>query len=245
MSKAVSKIDKLFASRQPTSSFRFDEKVAEVFPDMISRSVLGYGEIIDGIGQLASAFISADSVVYDLGCSLGAATLSIRQQVIDRNYSIVGIDNSSAMVERCQQHLNVFKSDIKTTVEVADIMQYDYQPCSLIVINFTLQFLQPHLRQKLLTKLYNKLQPGGAIILSEKLAFEDKAISKLFIKLHHEFKKNNGYSDLEISQKRAALENVLIPETKEEHFQRLQQAGFNQMECWFQHFNFSSIIAIK
>ncbi len=241
----ASKTDNLFVSPKAPSTFKFDKQVAEVFPDMIARSVPGYTDIINGIGQLAEQFIQPGSIVYDLGCSLGAATLSIRQQVTEQNYAIIGIDNSQAMVERCQQHLSAFKSNIDTSIITGDIMEYDYQPCSLVVINFTLQFLKLEYRNEILQKLYQKLIPGGALILSEKVAFNDEKIGSLFTELHHNFKKQNGYSDLEISQKRAALENVLIPEAQQTHIQRLQKAGFKHIECWFQHYNFCSMIAIK
>jgi tRNA (cmo5U34)-methyltransferase len=239
------KTDNLFSSPREKSAFNFDQQVAEVFPDMITRSVPGYTEIVNTIGHIAQSFIKNDSLVYDLGCSLGAATLSIRQQVTDKSYSIIGIDNSAAMVERCKQHLAVFKSNIDTQIELADILNYPYQPCALIVINFTLQFLAPETRATLLKKLYQQLIPGGALILSEKLAFEDPLISSKFTELHHDYKKRNGYSDLEISQKRAALENVLIPETQKNHIERLKSVGFNHCECWYQHYNFASFLAIK
>jgi len=241
----MSKTDKLFSSPMTTAAFSFDDQVAEVFPDMISRSVPGYTEIINAIGHIAKSFITEDSRVYDLGCSLGAATLSIRHQVSDTNYSIIGIDNSAAMVERCKKHLATFKSNVTTDILNADIMDYRYQPCSFIVINFTLQFLDPKGRDDLISKLYNQLLPGGALVLSEKLAFDDPLISDKFIELHHDYKKRNGYSDLEISQKRAALENVLVPETKQKHLARLHAAGFEQADCWFQQYNFGSILAIK
>ncbi len=237
--------DTIFSAPMTIQAFNFDEQVVEVFPDMISRSVPGYLEIIQAIGQLADSFITDHSLVYDLGCSLGAATLSIRQQVTNKNYHIIGIDNSEAMVKRCQQHLASFKSNIETEILLANIMQYDYQPCSLVVINFTLQFLEPESRSDLIRKLYHQLTPGGGLILSEKLAFDDPIISKKFNQLHYDFKKRNGYSDLEISQKRAALENVLIPETKQAHLDRLTIAGFKHAECWFQQYNFASFVAIK
>ncbi len=241
----MTKSDALFSTPRKTAAFKFDHKVAEVFPDMISRSVPGYNDIIQGIGSLANQFVQENSIVYDLGCSLGAATLSIREQVETKNYEIIGIDNSQAMVERCQQHLCAFRSPIKTTICQADILDFDYRKASLIVINFTLQFLDKPSRSTLLKRLYEVLQPGGALILSEKLAFNDKEINQLFTQQHHLFKKQNGYSDLEISQKRAALENVLIPETLEEHHSRLNEAGFAHIHSWFQQLNFVSLITIK
>lgn len=241
----MNKSDEIFSTPRHTETFKFDHKVAEVFPDMISRSVPGYNEIIQGIGFLANQFVQENSIVYDLGCSLGAATLSVREQVETKHYEIIAIDNSPAMVERCQKHLSAFRSPVKTTICQADILDFDYQSASLIVINFTLQFLDKSSRSTLLKRLYTILQPGGALILSEKLAFDDEEISQLFTQQHHLFKKQNGYSELEISQKRAALENVLIPETLEKHYTRLEEAGFAHIHSWFQQLNFVSLIAIK
>jgi len=241
----VLKSDSLFSTPKQTAAFEFDEKVVEVFPDMISRSVPGYAQIIAGIGSLANQFVQERTIVYDLGCSLGAATLSIREQVQQQNYEIIGIDNSAAMVGRCQTHLASFRSPIKTSIYHADILHFDFRPCSFIVINFTLQFLAPDSRAALLNRLYEMLHPGGALILSEKLAFDDDKMTNLFIQQHHLFKKLNGYSELEISQKRAALEQVLLPETLQKHIQRLQTAGFQHIGNWFQQLNFASILAIK
>ncbi len=241
----VSKPDQIFSKPLTTETFKFDEVVAEVFPDMISRSVPGYSAIIEGIGKLAYQLIQPDTMVYDLGCSLGAATLSIREQVTDRNYSIIGLDNSSAMVERCRQHLQIYRSDIPTEIKLADILNYDFKPASFIALNFTLQFLDKARRLELLKTISRIIVPGGALILSEKLAFNDKNTEHMFTELHHQFKKSNGYSDLEIAQKRAALEKILIPESYQEHSQRLYDVGFSQVDCWFQHYNFASFVAVK
>ncbi len=241
----MDKSDDLYAKPLATEVFRFDKVVAEVFPDMIKRSVPGYSTIIDGIGKLAQIYIQPDTCVYDLGCSLGAATLSIREQVNDRNYKIVGIDNSEAMVKRCLQHLQIYRSQISTSIEEDDILSYCYQPTSFVVLNFTLQFLNLDCRRQLLEKIYQKLTPGGALILSEKLLFEDDLSNQTMIDLHHQFKKNNGYSDLEIAQKRAALERVLTPETKQVQLQRLKDIGFSRVDSWFQYYNFISFLAVK
>lgn len=245
MKTMIKKVDSIYASPKEQKPFSFDENVVEVFPDMINRSVPGYKRIISGIGQLSNQFIKENTVVYDLGCSLGEATLSIRNHANIEDFEIIGIDNSEAMVTRCKQHMNAYKSHVKTTIIQEDINSYQFKPCSLVVLNFTLQFLAISERKKLLEKINHALVKGGALILSEKIDFEDKRMSQLFIDMHHQFKKNNGYSDLEIAQKRAALEEVMLPESKEVHFQRLQQTGFKHVNCWFQDLNFCSMVAIK
>lgn len=225
--------------------FIFDENVAEVFPDMIQRSVPGYSNIITAIGMLAERFVTADSNVYDLGCSRGAATLSARRNIHQPNVKIIGIDNSQPMVERCRQHIAVYHSGIPVEILCNDIRHVEIKNASMVILNFTLQFLPPEDRVALLTKIYEGLNPNGVLVLSEKFRFEDTKIDHLLIDLHHQFKRANGYSELEVSQKRTALENVMRTDSIETHKVRLKNVGFSQVELWFQCFNFGSMIAVK
>lgn len=223
----------------------FDERVAEVFPDMIQRSVPGYSNIISMIGMLAERFVRPDSRVYDLGCSLGAATLSVRRNIHHSGCEIIAVDNSPAMVERCRRHINAFRAQTPVQVIEADIRQVEIRNASLVVLNFTLQFLDPAERQLLLNKIYQGLLPGGALVLSEKFSFDDQAMGELLFNMHHDFKRANGYSELEISQKRSMLENVMLTDSVATHKSRLAEAGFGHAEQWFQCFNFGSLVAIK
>ncbi|AEH33423.1 carboxy-S-adenosyl-L-methionine synthase CmoA [Vibrio anguillarum] len=225
--------------------FTFDERVAEVFPDMIQRSVPGYSNIISAIGMLAERFVKPHSTIYDLGCSLGAATLSMRRHIRQEGCKIVAVDNSSAMVERCKLHINAYRSDTPVEVIEADIREIEIRDASVVVLNFTLQFLSPEDRLALLEKIYAGLRPGGILILSEKYIFEDETAHELLIDLHHDFKRANGYSELEISQKRSAIENVMCPDSITTHKARFKQIGFSSYEMWFQCFNFGSMFAIK
>lgn len=225
--------------------FRFDDQVADVFPDMIQRSVPGYQTIIQTIGKLSSRFQQAGSNYYDLGCSLGAATLAMRRNITVANSRIIAVDNSSAMVERCERHLQAFRSEVPVEVKLADIRQQTIENAAIVVINFTLQFLPKEDRNTLINRIYQGLKPGGLLILSEKFINHDPITNDLLVELHHDFKRANGYSELEISQKRSALENVMKPDTLPEHQQRLKQAGFPSQTLWFQCFNFCSMVAIK
>ncbi|WP_428775649.1 carboxy-S-adenosyl-L-methionine synthase CmoA [Vibrio sp.] len=225
--------------------FTFDERVAEVFPDMIQRSVPGYSNIISAIGMLAERFAKPHSTVYDLGCSLGAATLSMRRHIDQEGCRIVAVDNSPAMVERCKLHVNAYRSDTPVEVIEADIRDIEISDASVVVLNFTLQFLSPADRIALLEKIYQGLRPGGILILSEKYVFADQSANQLLIDLHHDFKRANGYSELEISQKRSAIENVMRPDSIDTHRERFAAIGFSSFEVWFQCFNFGSMFAIK
>lgn len=225
------------------SAFAFDDNVAHVFTDMISRSVPGYQTMIAAIGLLASRFAKQNSVCYDLGCSLGAASFAMRQNIEVEDCKIIAVDNSPAMLSRFESVLTQEKTPIE--LQCADIREVRIENASMVVLNFTLQFLPVADREKLLAKIYDGLLPDGALIISEKLAFEDDRQHELQQNLHHEFKKAQGYSQLEISQKRTALENVLIPETFATHQNRLKSVGFSSAELWFQYFNFASFIALK
>lgn len=238
--------DTIFAAPiEKIGDFTFDESVAEVFPDMIQRSVPGYSNIITAIGMLAGRFVTPHSNVYDLGCSRGAGILSVRRNVSAEGVQIIGVDNSEAMVERCRNHINAYHSDIPVNILLDDIRHIEIKNASMVVLNFTLQFLPPNDRLSLLQKIYNGLNPNGVLVLSEKFTFNDEKMNELLIDLHHTFKRANGYSELEVSQKRTALENVMRTDSIETHKQRLAQVGFNQVELWFQCFNFGSMVAVK
>jgi tRNA (cmo5U34)-methyltransferase len=237
--------DTIYRSNDPVSSFVFDDKVADVFTDMINRSVPGYATIIAMIGTLAERYAQEDSVCYDLGCSLGAATLAMRANIKANDCWIVAVDNSAPMIERFQQVLNKDKRGIPVQLQCADIFDVEIANASVVVLNFTLQFVAQHLRAELIRRIYTGLRPGGMLILSEKIHFEDAALNTLFIDLHHRFKEQNGYSQTEISRKRAAIENVLVPETLRAHEMRIRAAGFASFAVWFQCFNFASMVAVK
>lgn len=243
----VHKEDAIYASPlDEIIDFSFDEKVVSVFPDMIQRSVPGYGTLISTIGIMAARYAQDDSHCYDLGCSLGAVTLSMRQRIKNNNCDIIAVDNSQAMIEKGQRLLaEDHHNNVAVELICADLLDVEITNASVVVLNFTLQFIPVAERLALLQRIYQGLKPGGALILSEKLAFENETQNDFHIEAHHDFKRSNGYSDLEISQKRSALENVLIPETLAEHQTRLNQAGFEFVEKWFQCFNFASMVAVK
>ena len=238
--------DKIFASAlAEIVDFVFDENVVDVFPDMINRSVPGYGTVINMIGITAQHYAIDNTRLYDLGCSLGAASLSMRHRLTQQNCEIVAVDNAAAMIERFDKILQRDNSQTSVQTVCADIGDVEISNASVVVMNFTLQFIPLQQRETILAKIFQGLNKGGCLILSEKLAFPYEQENETQIELHHAFKKSNGYSDLEIAQKRSALENVLIPETQETHLLRLKKTGFSQVLPFFQCFNFASFLAIK
>jgi tRNA (cmo5U34)-methyltransferase len=238
---------------EQVESFRFDEKVVSVFSDMIERSVPGYRVMLDMIGVISRQYSRPNTHCYDLGCSLGASTAAILSSADQQVSMVHGIDNSPSMIAECQslleRHCKQLNQEDKThpafTLHCQDLLKTQFQPASVVTLNFTLQFIKPDQRSALLRRIGNALVDGGALILSEKVRLQPDETDERLFNLHHDFKRSRGYSDLEIAQKRNSLENVLIPETIEQHALRLKEAGFRTVDVWFQCFNFISILAIK
>lgn len=227
-------------------SFQFDERVARVFSDMIRRSVPGYATVVAMTGVLGAEYCQRGSRIYDLGCSLGAGLAALHSH-IELPCELIGIDNSQAMIDACRDTLGGLEDKPQITLQLRceDISSSELSNASLVVMHYTLQFIPPHQRLDLLRKIHAGIEPGGVLVLSEKLAFDDPELESTITRLYYDFKKYNGYSELEISRKRQALENVLIPETEEVHLERLQQAGFSKAMTWFQCLNFHSFLAFK
>ena len=222
----------------------FDDRVAAVFDDMINRSIPGYTTILGMIGTLAERYFQPASRLYDLGCSLGGASFAMARQLDGRDFTIQAVDSSEAMIRRLQQRL---AKEVNCNIQChcADIMEYPIQNSSVVVLNFTLQFIDPRQRQNLLDRIYAGLLPGGILVVSEKILVPEPELNTLLTELHHAFKQGMGYSELEISRKRSALENVLIAETLQTHRERFTRSGFRQADVWFQCFNFASMIVFK
>lgn len=238
--------DTIYASPlDAIAAFAFDERVVSVFPDMIQRSVPGYGTIIAMTGVLAERYAQPHSRCYDLGASLGASTLAMRAQLDGRGCTIVAVDNSPAMIERCRALIAADPHATPVELRLDDIVDTPIDDASVVVLNFTLQFIPLEARAALLARIGASMRPGGVLVLSEKIRFDDAHLQALNTDLHHAFKRGNGYSALEVAQKRNALENVLRPETLDAHRQRLRDAGFGSVDVWFQCFNFASLVAIK
>ncbi len=242
--------DRIYAlPQQQVGDFVFDDQVAEVFPDMIARSVPGYASVLAMIEQLTNRYARPGTNLYDLGCSLGAATLLMQAQA-PSSCTIHAVDSSEAMVLRLREKLGQ-PSDTgnantcSVVVHLADLQNFPLNNASFVVVNWTLQFIPAADRERVLQAVADALLPGCGLLLSEKICFDQPDQQSLLTELHHDFKRSHGYSDLEIAQKRTAIENRLIPETLPAHIQRLQQVGFRTVAPWFQCFNFVSVLAIK
>jgi tRNA (cmo5U34)-methyltransferase len=231
--------------REKVGDFQFDEKTVSVFPDMIERSVPGYRTLVSLIGTISAKYAKPDTNIYDLGCSLGAASFSMSENLTDFNSRIIAVDKSEAMISRLEKILEENPVDIKIIPVVSDVRDIKIEKASFVVMNLTLQFVSQEDRDSVIHKIYEGMNEGAAFILSEKITFDSEDEENTIHELLHNFKKCRGYSDIEIAQKKEALKNVLIPETFNQHKSRLENAGFSQVYQWFQGFNFISLIGIK
>lgn len=225
--------------------FEFDNKIANVFEDMLKRSIPGYSAIISAIGMLTKIYAQPNSNYYDLGSSLGASALAIRRNITHKNCKVIAIDNSQAMVNRSKDIIEMDNSSIPIDIYCDDIRNFKIENAAVVVLNYTLQFISPKNRDKIIQNIFDGMKNGGILILSEKIVFEDNELNERQISRYHNFKRLNGYSDIEISKKKEALENVLIPDTIKVHKKRLFNAGFKTADVWHQTFNFISIVAEK
>ncbi|MCD6653589.1 MAG: carboxy-S-adenosyl-L-methionine synthase CmoA [Sulfurovum sp.] len=233
--------DKVF-EKPIEKKFEFDETVASVFDDMLSRSVPFYDEVRKLIISLILFEQKEGKKVLDLGSSTGKFLLDLYAKM-DARMELKGLDNSEAMLERARQKCQAFGADIK--LELADMLAYEYKNEDIVIANYTLQFIRPMQRIELVKSIFEGLGEDGVFIFSEKVIFVDKRLDKQMIDIYYDYKKTQGYSEYEIAQKREALENVLIPFTIEENIQMCKEAGFAQVETVFQWANFVTFVAKK
>ncbi len=237
--------DNLFANGEIKEDFRFTEGVAEVFDDMLSRSVPGYEQVVGMSAQLLARFLRNGDRVYDLGCSTGATLLKLAKRLEQLNLRFTGIDNSPPMLAKARLKAEMYGKNDQLAFIEDDILHTALDEAGAIILNYTMQFIRPVLRLDFLKKISAALRPGGVLIISEKILSPDPLINRAFIDCYHDFKRSQGYSELEISRKREALENVLIPFTLAENIDLLQRAGFQRVEPFCQWFNFVAILAVK
>ncbi len=225
--------------------FSFDENTVSVFPDMINRSVPGYSLMQSLTGLVARIKVTPGSRVYDLGCSLGASSLAVMNSVGHQSYKLILVDQSQPMILHCRQHLENLQHDLKIHYLTCDLREVEICNASMVLLNLVLQFLPVSDRQSCIDNIHNGLSENGVLLISEKIQASTQPEQQIIDKLYMDFKKRSGYSDLEISQKRQALENIMRPEGIDDHRQRLKRAGFSRIMTLMQALNFVTLLAIK
>ena len=237
--------DEVFREYSKASDFKFSSKVAGVFDDMVNRSVPYYEEMQRMVGELAADHAKENTKIYDLGCSTGTTLIHMDQTVGD-NVQFVGVDDSKDMLEKCRAKLTQMEFRHHYELMVADLNQdVKIENASVVVLVLTLQFVRPINRERLVKQIFNGLQSDGSLILIEKILAEDSRFNRDFIKYYYDMKRRHHYSEMEISQKREALENVLIPYKLSENIALLRDVGFEHCETFFKWYNFTGIIAKK
>ena len=233
--------DKVF-TKPIKKQFEFDEEVAAVFDDMLQRSVPYYKESQNITEFFALKYLNKDSILYDLGSSTASLLISISKK-LDADAQLIGLDNSEAMLEQARKKAVALGADIE--LYNADILEYEYKKASVFVSNYTLQFIRPLVREELVKKIYDSLEDGGVFIFSEKVISHHSKLNKELIECYYDFKKEQGYSEYEIMQKREALENVLVPYSEDENIKMAKNCGFSHCEAVFRWANFATFVAIK
>ncbi len=239
------KKDKLFDSSAITEDFTFNEQVAEVFDDMLNRSVPFYSAVIDSVARLLRNQVPQGARVYDLGCSTGTTLLELSRRLVDMEFHYTGIDNAPAMIEKARRKAEMYSKSAVIEFIEDDITTFRPAGADVVICNYTMQFIRPLDRPRFVRRIYDNLPDRGLFCASEKIINHDKKLNRAFIDMYHQFKKRQGYSELEIAAKREALENVLVPFSIRENLDLIRQAGFPTVETFFQWFNFASFIAVK
>jgi tRNA (cmo5U34)-methyltransferase len=240
--------DRIFATPRPKAEdFNFGAETTAVFDDMVDRSVPYYAEIQRMVAELAGDFAIDGTNVYDLGCSTGTTFLRLDETIpADRHVTCIGLDNSTAMLEKAKRKLEAHGFKREHQLRCADLNKaIDLENASVVILNLTLQFIRPLYRDQLIAAIYRGMVPNGCLIVVEKVLGESSTFNRLFIQHYYEMKKRHGYTEMEIAQKREALENVLIPYRLKENEELLQRAGFQHVDVFFKWYNFCGIIAIK
>ncbi len=237
--------DELYRTGSVREDFRFNEEVAEVFDDMLDRSIPFYGAVIDAMGEFLRLRLKKGATLYDLGCATGTTLLALARRLEDLELSYIGIDNAPAMLAKARRKAEMFSKGGVIDFRQADITTCPIEDADAIICNYTLQFIRPLLRQEFVHRLHQALAPGGLLILSEKVISHAPDLNRQFIEMYHGFKRRQGYSELEIAAKREALENVLVPFSVDENSALLRRAGFSAQEIFFRWFNFASFAAVR
>ena len=232
--------DELFKTSQ-NKQFEFDKSVASVFDDMIDRSVPFYKENLNLCANLIKKLSKNDAKICDLGCS--SANLLLKLYELNNDFLLSGVDNSDAMLDLANSKTKAFGANIK--FHKSNLYDFDFFRNDIFISNYTLQFIRPPKRQALVDKIYNFLNEGGFFIMSEKIIYEDAVFSKNIIQIYEDYKEKQGYSKIEISLKRQALENVLVPYSEKENIAMLENSGFKNINTIFKWANFQTFIAFK
>jgi len=238
--------DTLFSERKDeVSDFDFGKDTAVVFDDMLNRSVPYYSEMQRMIGEISADYAVDGTQLYDLGCATCNAFFEL-DRVLPKNIKFVGVDFSKEMLDQAREKIaqkgltrdyELICADLNDDIEIKN--------ASVAIMNLTLQFIRPVRRHLVMSNIARGMAPGSCLLVVEKVLSKDPKVNRSFIKYYYDFKQRQGYSELEIAQKREALENVLIPYRLEDNYELFLSSGFSFCDVFFKWYNFCGIIAVK
>jgi len=238
--------DEVFDGAEPqTGSFRFNESVASAFDDMAVRCIPYYKEIIRLTCEAASRMLPQQARIFDIGCSTANTLLALARSCPEKNFQLTGCDPSAEMIAKAREKCELFTYSHDIEFICSDCQSLEIPTSDMVIMNYTLQFIPPAERPSIIRKIYQSLKPGGIFILSEKLRQDSPLVEKFNTAAYEQFKADNGYSFLEIANKRQALENILIPQSLTGNTTLLSEAGFSTVEPLFKWLNFATFIAVK
>lgn len=232
----------------PSGKWKFDKDVTDVFPDMISRSIPGYGTMRDSVVRIANRFLSGEEsnqYLLDLGCSRGDTIYEVLDSLASGiEVGCVGVDSSSDMILAAEQLFNGWNN---VSFVCGDITGIDITPGKYKVITsvLTAQFIPIDVRQDFFQNVHKGLSYDGVFIVVEKVLGETPTSQGLLVDIYHNFKKDNGYTDEQVEEKRKSLQGVLVPLRGSENEAMLKDAGFSNVQRFWQCLNFAGWMATK
>ncbi len=238
------KVDKVVGDAIAAANARWDfgGDVVKGFDSHIERSVPGYREVHELIASISDFYVRDGSLVYELGCSTGTLTAMLGERHMDRDVTVIGVDREPAMVTFAQQRSEHLP---KVSIVESDLLEYSLQPASLTVACFTMQFVQPAVRQQLFDRIYASLEWGGALLMFEKVRAPDARFQDLMSSLYTDYKQDQGFTDAEIIAKSRSLKGVLEPFSTQGNLDLMSRAGFVDVMSVWKRLCFEGFLAVK
>jgi tRNA (cmo5U34)-methyltransferase len=224
-----------------TGAWSFGGKVPNKFESHIAKSVPLYLEGHQIIVRLSDYFLKEESVCYDIGCSTGNLLNKISQHTNKKKIKLYGIEKEKSMYKYASSKIK--EKNIKFINK--DFRSIATKKSDLIISYYTLQFINPSIRQNILTKIFKTLNWGGAFIMFEKIRGNDARFDNMLNSLYLDFKEDNKLSVKDILLKSKSLRGVLEPFSDSGNLGLIKRAGFKDVQTIMQSLCFKGYLCIK
>ncbi len=224
------------------ANWSFGGQVFKNFDNHINKSIPLYKWSHDIGLNVSDFFLPNGNTFYDLGCSTGIFINSLAKRHKEKNIKIFGIDEIKQMVSQSKKTNKKFKN---VQIKTGDITKIKFEKPNFISSFYTIQFIRPSQRQKLINKIYKSLIWGGCFLFFEKVRAPDARFQDMTTTMYNDFKLNQGFNEKEILNKTKSLKGVLEPFSSKANNQLLKRAGFKDIMCIFKFINFEGLLAIK